>query len=961
MRNKLVFIFVLLSVFCINTFAQLSKDSIQMLFPNGKFVSFKDNIACYRLNGIKKGGMYGFCKYDTAYKPDFTSKVHHLDIHDESIQVMNSACYTIIAPIFDYALPFEQGWAPVCINKKWTYVSEDGRYLFDFVLDAAFPFKNGKAKVIFKGESYEINLAGKGLPKCAYSETDEISISLKAATVNQLLAEAQYEKTLEKGREFYRITATEQNNGLPELSASVLKDLITVACATMSAQNSLMSFFINMKDKFNKYRELNIEHFISFESRHSAINRYNAETYFSSFRETYSNECRDVIMEMDRLDYKSAIVKFEKWLETNNIEIKDNLLLTMTYYYLAELSDDFETSNVLLLSMTALYENNMGRLNLDDLNLGVFLADIKRYQSAESILDRLLKHANDKVKSDKLFGIYYNMALMYKELNNKQKSIAFFSKALQTDIPEEMTALRLECMSDMINLQLACGIVDAELLGEYVNAEIDYNRDFFEKNNSLTINRVWGNSLVRMQRVIEYLEKCNDPAFLRTVFALSVFQQGIIIDADRYLAKTIFFSENDTIKKQYSDFLYKKSMYKGIDVFDMISKDDTERNGIYSLFSIEENIKNAITTNTGHYIPTTHYKKINTEECKNVNMIDIVRFRHGGNLFKFGALLNSSNGIVSYVPLAEYDEFSPGGFWNKIGINHRFNRDEDIYVYYGELDTLGLEYHFVAENDFPFINYRLHRSLSLANLFTGDSLNKNNSAVLYGGLMYGDKLIAETRGAVKGFLEHSETEVDEISGILESKGMHVKVKKGIEGIAASLSELSGNSPQILHLATHGFSNTREHFYNVHENRFNYYRQNTDVQQKEWLMNNTGLFMSLDSLENNSIYANSVASFDLSQTELVVLSACKTLSGDSSDGNTQTIGLTTAFSLASAQNIISSLRDVDDEKTYEFMTVFYKLYAESDKLYDSFRNTVLLMKQKYPDNNQYWSSFVFVEN
>lgn len=134
MKNRIIIIFLLINFICIESLAQLSKDSIQALFPCGNFVSFNDNVACYRLKGIKKGGMYGFCYYNQDYKSELSSPMHSWSSQGgEVTKWLNSPCYTIIAPMYDYALPFSQGWAPVCIGKKWTYVSKDGHYLFDRV------------------------------------------------------------------------------------------------------------------------------------------------------------------------------------------------------------------------------------------------------------------------------------------------------------------------------------------------------------------------------------------------------------------------------------------------------------------------------------------------------------------------------------------------------------------------------------------------------------------------------------------------------------------------------------------------------------------------------------------------------------------------------------------------------------------------------------------------------------
>lgn len=963
MKNKIAIITIIISLFSMESFAQLSKDSIESLFPYGNFVSFRDNIACYRLKGIKKGGMYGFCKYVPTYKPFFSTRMRNWDKSDgETTKVLNSKCYTIIAPIYDYALPFKEGWAPVCINKKWTYVSEDNHYLLDFVLDAAFPFQNGKAKVVFEGENYEINLAGEGLPYSAYRDTYEKETSLKANTINQLFSEAQYEKTMTEGMTIYNMIVNEQNGQLPELSASVLGDAVQIAFAAMSAQNSLMSLTVKKNtDLFNKYRNNRVDRYISFESRHPAINKHNAESYFTAFRNKYAVECRDVVLEMDRADFKSAIIKFEKWITSNNINVEENISLMMTYYYLSELSDDFENANKLLIKMAREYEEYDGNLDIEELPLGVLLANIKRYKSAESLFTTIAHKISGEKKSEKLFLLYYNMALMYQSVKNKQKSIDYFAKALKFKIPEEMESVRLECMSDLINSKLSIGKVDENLLIEYVNAEIDYNTTIYEKYNSLMINRFWGNSMDRMQRLFEYLGKCNNPTFLKSAFSLSVFIQGIVFDIEKYLAKSIHSSDNLSLQQQFQIYLEQKSRYKGIDVFDLISITDTQRDSIYSLFKEEEIIKNKVITRCKHYIPTAHYKQFISKCNNNVGMIDVIVHRDSFNLFRIGAFLNSSNGSLSYIPISIEDEFSKDDFWKVIDLPNHFSTDDEIYVYYGVLDTLGLEYHKTNIQEPVYNRYKLHRSSSLANVFNKGNAYTNNNVVLYGGLDYGDRVAVGKRGAGKGFLKYSVVEIDAIADVLEKVGMDVCIKDDVDGTAESIYLMSGRSPKILHFATHGFSSQKVRHYNLLEDRFNYYRQNTDIQQREWLMNNTGLLTSIDSIGNNLMYSNTIASCDFSQTELVVLSACSTMSGSTSDGNMQIVGLTTAFSLSSVQNIISSLRDVDDEKTSEFMMIFYKLYVGSSNLYESFRKTVITMQERYPDTPYYWNSFVLIEN
>lgn len=962
MRSKL-YLFLLFCIVCIESFAQLPKDSVQAMFMVGNFVSFKDNIACYRLKGIKDGGMYGFCRYDSIYEPNISSIMTSWDkTTGNSKKVLNSRCYTFIAPIYDYALPFNEGWAPVCINKKWTYVSLDGEYLCDFVFDAAYPFKNGKATVIFEGNSYEINYKGEGLPDIIRRETTDLSIELKGHTINQLCSEAQYEKAVTDGNAAYRDITTIHNGYLPELSADNLISAVQIAFATMDAQNKLMSSSLKITDIFNKYRTIPIERRISYESGHPAINRYNSELYFLLFEKIYGKECSDIFKEISRKDYKSAIVKFEKWANQKSINLTGDYILLMSCYYLSELSNDFETANRLLISISSNYEEIKEALRFNDQALCVVLADIKKYNSAEGIFLNQMRNERDN-SDEKLFCLYYNLALMYKSANDEKNSIDCFRKAMQYNLPNNMEDIRLECISELLNSQLRSNTLDHNLLDEYVNSEILYNTNLFESENTIVLNRIWGNSIQRMQRILCYLDSPPDMAYLKSAFVLSVFQQSIPFDSEKYLAKTISSIENIEYKQLYDKFLEDKSEFRGIDIFDLITSDDKERENIYNLYELEKNIKDFILKTKGHYIPTETYKRF--YDC-NIDMVDVVQYQDTCSLYKYGAFVNSNNGTLSYAHLSFYDEFSRDDFWERINLTKHFKPQDDIYVHYGVLDTLGLEYSDY-EYRIPFCEYKLHRSSTPSGVTSNRNSNSKNNIVLYGGLDYGDDIVSLSRGASKGYLENSIIEIEEIAKILDEYSMNVQIKTDDEGTIESFYELSGESPRILHLATHGYNYPRQNVNNFRlenfllKERFNYYRQTTDIQQREWLMNNTGLLMSRDSKDENVLYANKVASSDLSETELVVLSACSTISGSTSDGNTQSIGLTTAFSLASAKNIITSLRDVDDQKTCEFMVTFYNFLGESNNIYESFRATVNEMKHKYPQNSEYWNSFVLVEN
>ena len=113
------------------------------------------------------------------------------------------------------------------------------------------------------------------------------------------------------------------------------------------------------------------------------------------------------------------------------------------------------------------------------------------------------------------------------------------------------------------------------------------------------------------------------------------------------------------------------------------------------------------------------------------------------------------------------------------------------------------------------------------------------------------------------------------------------------------------------------------------------------------------------MDDGILTAYEISQMNLSNTELVVLSACETGLGDI-QGNEGVYGLQRAFKIAGAKYLIMSLWQVPDQQTARLMTLFYKKWlTEKMTIPEAFRAAQNELRGRGFDP-LYWAGFVLVE-
>ncbi|MBK8561944.1 MAG: CHAT domain-containing protein [Saprospiraceae bacterium] len=272
-----------------------------------------------------------------------------------------------------------------------------------------------------------------------------------------------------------------------------------------------------------------------------------------------------------------------------------------------------------------------------------------------------------------------------------------------------------------------------------------------------------------------------------------------------------------------------------------------------------------------------------------------------------------------------------------------------------------------------------------------------NDAMLYGGLLYemdsmaiasaisslGNELLATRRGldfanadsTLRGgkwnYLRWTDVEVSSTEEIFAEADLRPTVRKGYEGTEESFKAIgtNGPSPRVLHLATHGF-------FFPDPKTTDRGRQTADGGEPVFKISDhpmirSGLVLAGGNYawqtgkpyrpdrEDGILTAYEISQMNLSNTELVVLSACETGLGDI-QGNEGVYGLQRAFKIAGAKYLIMSLWQVPDFQTQELMTNFYSLWLEDEMpIPDAFRAAQKAMRNKYK-SPFLWAGFVLVE-
>ncbi|MCF8247126.1 MAG: tetratricopeptide repeat protein [Saprospiraceae bacterium] len=325
-------------------------------------------------------------------------------------------------------------------------------------------------------------------------------------------------------------------------------------------------------------------------------------------------------------------------------------------------------------------------------------------------------------------------------------------------------------------------------------------------------------------------------------------------------------------------------------------------------------------------------------------------------------------------------------YFSPSGLLHRINFDAVPIPSLKEGKRVG-----ILSDQFQLVRLGSTRSLVVPDLTKSDATNE---ALLFGGIQYEmdttffvqnstsqDMLTAHSelsftyadrslpqRGESWGYLPGTEKEVSSIHSLLQKSKFSSQMFSSDAASEESFKTIGKDkpSPRILHLATHGF------FFPDPQSAIRNPQSDESVFKiSDHPMIRSGLILTggnhawqtgkplKPGMDDGILTAYEISQMNLSNTELVVLSACETGLGDI-QGNEGVYGLQRAFKIAGAKYLVMSLWQVPDQETSVFMTTFYKNWLEGKmSIPDAFRTTQQEMRERFINPYQ-WAGFVLVE-
>lgn len=251
--------------------------------------------------------------------------------------------------------------------------------------------------------------------------------------------------------------------------------------------------------------------------------------------------------------------------------------------------------------------------------------------------------------------------------------------------------------------------------------------------------------------------------------------------------------------------------------------------------------------------------------------------------------------------------------------------------------------------------FEVYRLSSTKELCYQHEVRKPTKAALFGDINYNDEAtkskdtqrsLASFRGSGDAgcFADLSNTlrEVDGIQAVLKGKGVKDAARfRDTEASKSAFMSLTDSKVNILHIATHGM-----------------YRDEKKSTDAESMQNSLLAFAGSNLDDNSLVTAADIATMNLRQCDLAVLSACET--GLGKLGGDGVFGLQRGFKNAGVHTLLMSLKKVYDDSTADLMISFYQHLMNGASKREALVKAQQDIRNKGFNDPKYWATFILLD-
>lgn len=586
-----------------------------------------------------------------------------------------------------------------------------------------------------------------------------------------------------------------------------------------------------------------------------------------------------------------------------------------------------------------------------------------KYSNTYSSLLVCLRKAGDNDAADK----------MEQEAENKRKAV--YQRLLNDELPSlETTRKYLGSMTytNSLNTIAGCyfGVNNYKKASEYYSLYADNLRDMLRERFALMTekdrSRVWKEQKQHIDDFCYDIATLPDTAttrmqdFIPTFYNLELLSKGIMLNSSIEFEKVLGSMADKSLKETWEKIKVNQQE------IDQLQTEASDENLQKVLALKEQNIplEQKLMKGCKEVKDYTEYLSYTWQDVQQQLNDDDIAIEFTAvqlspldkDTYLLALILNKTGHPVMEVVstraivknLANKDDLYDNAaynsfFWDGALKKHLDGKKRIFFAPNNMLSNVAVEY--LKDGDKPFSEkYEVYRVSSTKELCKAYHASTSRTISIFGDIDYETAKVAKNRVGF-GQLKYSRPEIEAVEKAMK-KLFKVKVYDGAKATEYAFHSLSNNCPAILHISSHGE-----------------YKGDGKTSEDEALQMSVLALAGSNQTdkpedEDGYVSAADVASMNLRQCDMAVLSACYTgVGGQGTDG---IFGLQRGFKNAGVHTLLMSLKSVSDEATFKLMASFYEGLAQGLS-----KREALVKAQQYLRENGYnkgslWAPFILLD-